>query len=415
MKRALLGFIVANIGSLALAAGTAAYRLELVLEAEPSPALASQVAAVEQTLTLLAERGWPVQGTRVRLAHEPFDATRFGAAILLPLSLSPEDNAYLLARAVVLKATAPHPWSEVVADCVAAHLAPPTSHLRREWEAAWQRRLLAGDVERTALLELLWRRKKDAGLRQLAEGRNPWQILGAETPTLEEELFQVALAGLLSPAKLGLGVPPASWDFLPTLGGDATFHFTSPALRWIALEGEAEGLAVLPTRLRQAAARALVLYDDGRFDTLALTPGIEVQLPRMGVRRLVLAVLSLPGDALASFALRELRDYPVRLGEVEVVQQDHTLQLAWEVEEQLDVAAYLVELWGVSATPTFKERWLLPTSGAGPARLLWSWEAEEEPVQVRVYALTRGGVLAKLFTVPSFVASSNQLDQTPQE
>jgi len=413
MKRKLLALATAVGWCLPLAAGTAS-KLEVVLEAEPSPNLPAQVAGVEQTLAVLAQRGWPVQGMRIRLAREPFDATRFAADVVLPTSLAPEDNAFLLARGVVARLAGGHPWGEVLADCVAAHLAPPSSRLRREWEAAWQRKLLAGELERTALLELLWRQKGDAGVRQVAEGQNPWQLLGADAAGLEEALWEVALAGLLAPSKLGFVVGPVLWDGLAAMGGDGTFRFVAPSVRFLALEGEAEALGLMPTRLRRAAARAVVLYDDGRFDTLSLAPGEEAVLPRMGVQRVVLAVLSLPGEALASFALREVRDYPVRLGEVEVVQQDDTLQLAWEVEQQQDVAAYVVEVWGVASKPTLQERSVIPTSEAGPAKLFWAWEAAGEPVQVRVYALTRSGLLAKLFTTPSFAASSQHLDQAPE-
>lgn len=390
-----------------------------VLEVEPVPGGAAAVATAEQTLATLRQRGWPVNHLRVRLTANPWDATLPNADVLLPTSLGAEDQVFVLVQGVVRKALGRTAASEAAASLVAAHLAPPASALRRQWEAGWQRRLVAGEVEGTALMELVWRTRGDDGLRELAEESDPWALAAKLWPpeALEASLWEVVLAGLLAPNKLGFTVPPATWSKGETLNDDALFRFVRPQLRWLELVSDSDAVAIYASRLRQASARVVVLYQDGRFDVATLEAGQELAVPRWGVRQVLLGLLSLPGEGVASLAWRNLRDWPVRLGSVEVAHEDGVWQLAWSVEEQASVDAYLVELWGTDAKgPVLRQRELLPTTEGGPAQLLWSCEPQREPTQVRVYALTKPGLLALLFATPVLEEPlTQQVDQAGED
>lgn len=402
MKRLLWSAALLTAANVAMAAARTSPS-GAVLEVEPVPGVAAAVATAEQTLATLRQRGWPTNHLRVRLAANAWDATRANADVLLPTFLGAEDQVFVLVQGVVRKALGQTAAGEAAASLAAAHLAPPGSGLRRQWEAGWQRRLLAGEVEGTALMELVWRTRGDDGLRQLAEESDPWALAAKLLPreAFEASLWEVVLAGLLAPNKLGFTVPPVTWNSGEALSEDALFRFVRPQLRWLELVSDSDAVAVYASRLRQASARVLVLYQDGRFDVAALEAGQELAVPRWGVRQVLLGLLSLPGEGVASLAFRNLRDWPVRLGSVEVTQEDGVWQLAWSVEEQASVDAYLVELWGMEANGlVLRQRELLPTTEGGPAQLLWTCETLREPTQVRVYALTKPGLLALLFATP---------------
>ncbi|MGC8915555.1 MAG: hypothetical protein ACP5NF_01080 [Thermoanaerobaculum sp.] len=369
----------------------------------PGPQAAAQFAQAEQTLSLLAERGWEVRGVRVRLGGDPFDATQPAADVVLPASLSLEDQVFVLVQGVVRRNLQGAPLAGELADLVAAHTAPAGSRLRREWEKGFQAALLAGEIERTALLEFLWRAAREQGVRAAGSIPEVWRFLGVdESPeALVGAVWDVALAALFAPDRLGWTVgpvPPA--DALEASGG-AVFRFVTPQVRWLRVVGEGDGVAVLPMRLAGTAARLVVVYDDGRLDSLPLAAGDEVKASFWGVKAVFLGVLSLPGEAQASFAFRELRDYPVRMGAFDVRAEDGTWQVSWDVEEQEDVEAFVVEVWAVRGNGgRVVARDLVPAAGSGPMAFAWASEERPEPCQLRVYALTRTGVVARLLTSP---------------
>ncbi len=403
MKRALAAFLLAGTASISSATLPLAGRSGAIFELEAGPQLLLQFSHADQTLGLLAERGWDVRGLRVRLAKDPYDATLPPVDVVLPSALPLEDQFFVLVQGVVRKNLTNSQLGTELADLVAAHMSPPSSRLRQRWEAALQAALGAGEIERTALLELLWRTSKEQGVRAAKSLEDVWRIVGrdGDQRAVAAALWDVTLAALLAPDKLGWMVRP--WDAAAPapLAGDAVFRFVVPQVRWVRLLQEGDGVAVVPGRLSACTSRLVVFYEDGRWDTLELEPGQETKVSFWGVKALLLGVLSLPGEAQASFALRQLRDYPVRLGAVDLVAEGDSWQLSWEVESQEEVEAFVVEVWAVGEEGgKVMDRQFIPTSGSGPALLAWSSEAWPQPSQLRVYALTQRGVLARLFTTP---------------
>lgn len=378
-------------------------KLGTIFEVAGDPRAFTQLRTAESTLLVLASRGWPVQELRVRLVKDPFDATLPGADVILPLSMSPEDNAFLLVHGVVKKALEPGELTEAVASLVAAHMAPPSSGLRRTWETRWQEQVLSGELQRTALLEVLWRRGGDQVMRTLTSWGEAWKAIAdaGHDENWEEPLWDVIAAGLLAPAKLGFTVGPASWPAMDPIGDAALFRLVTPQVRWFVPAGEGNGVGLMPNRLVRGSVRVFVVYDDGRFDVVPVTPLQEVQVPRLGVKRLMVAVMSQPGEAVVSLTLRALGDYPAVLGAAEFSQDGGRWQLTWDVEEQSDVAAYVVEVWRMTPQgEALQARELIPTLESGPARHFWTREALEGANQVRVFALTHSGLLARLFVTP---------------
>lgn len=419
MKRFLLfGIAITSFASFGNGEDLLRGKLGTIFEVARDPRAPSQLQTVEGTLWALASRGWPVHELRVRLAKDPFDATLPGADVILPLSMSPEDNAFLLVHGVVKKALGPGELTEAVASLVAAHMAPPSSGLRHAWEARWQELLLAGELQHTALLEVLWRRGGDQVIRSLTSWEEAWKaIANAELhQDWEESLWNVIAAGLLTPAKLGFTVGPVRWPAMDPVGDAAFFRLKTPQLRWVVPSGEGNGVGLLPNRLVRGSVRVFVIYDDGRFDVVPATPIQEVQVSRMGVKKLMVAVMSQPGEALVSLTLRPLHDYPVLLGGVEFSQDEGRWQLAWDVEQQSDVAAYVVEIWRRSPQgEALQARELIPTLESGPARHFWTREGLETSSQVRLFALTNFGLLARLFVTPVVNPEplGDSLDQAP--
>lgn len=403
VKRALGAILLIAATGVASAALPIAGKRGTVYEVQNSPNLLAQFAHAEQALAFLAERGWEVRDLRVRLTDNPYDATQRAADVVLPASLPLEDQFFLLVQGVVRKNLSASPLAGELADLVAASLAPPSSQLRRQWEASFQAALWAGDIERTALLELLWRTGKDEAVRAARSFEDVWRLVGvADDPdAVADALWDVALAALFAPQKLGWAVRPVTRFSPPALAGDAAYRLVVPQMRWTYVPPTGDGVAVLTSRLARASARLVVVYEDGRFDALRVCPGEEARVSFWGVEAVLLGVASLPGEAQASFAFRELRDYPVRLGAVDLVAEGESWQLSWEVERQEDVEAYVVEVLTVGEEgERVAERHLIPTAGTGPALLAWTSEARSESCQLRVYALTQGGVLARLFTSP---------------
>lgn len=404
MKRFLL-FGIAAISFVPFGSGEDFVRGKLgnIFQIALDPRASSQLKTAESTLWALASRGWPVQELRVRLAKDPFDATLPQADVILPLSMSAEDNAFLLVHGVVKKTLEPSELTESLASLVAAHMAPPSSGLRRAWETHWQAQVLSGELQRTALLEVLWRRGGDELIRSLTSWEKAWKALAdtAQEEEWEESLWNVIAAGLLTPGKLGFTVGPVRWPAMNPVGNAAFFRLATPQLRWFVPSEEGSGVGLLTNRLVRGSARVFVVYDDGRFDVVPVTPLQEVQVPRWGVKKLMVAVMSQPGEAVVSLTFRALRDYPAILGGVEFSQDGGRWQLAWDVEEQSDIAAYVVEVWRMSREgETLQARELIPTLESGPARHFWTREALETSSQVRLFALTNAGLLAKLFFTP---------------
>lgn len=403
MKRALIALLLAGTASVSTATLPVAGRLGTIYQLEAGPELLVQFSHAEQTLEFLAQRGWNVRDVRVRLAKNPYDATLPPADVVLPSSLPLEDQFFLLVQGVVRRNLADSPLSAELADLVAAHMAPPASRLRQQWEAAFQAALWAGEIERTALLELLWRTSWEQGVRAAKSLEAAWRLVAGDGDhaAVTSALWDVTVAALFAPEKLGWKVPPVAEAAASPLVGDTVFRFVVPQVRWVQLHQEGDGVAVFPGRLAGGASRLVVFYEDGRFDTLDLEPGQETKTSFWGVKTVLLGVLSLPGEAQASFALRQLRDYPVRLGAVDLVADGDSWQLSWEVESQEEVDAFVVEVWAVGEQGgKVLDRQLIPTAGSGPALLAWSSEAWPQASQLRVYALTQQGVLARLFTSP---------------
>lgn len=402
MKRALVALLLLGTASISSATLPVIGRGGAIFQLEAGPELLVQFSHADQTLQLLAERGWDIRDFQVRLGSNPYDATLPPVDVVLPSALSLEDQFFLLVQGVVRKNLKDSQLSAELADLVAAHMAPPSSRFRQRWEAAFQEALWAGEIERTALLELLWRTSKEQGVRAAKRLEDVWRMVGreGEPRTVASALWDVTLAALFAPEKLGWKVGPLA-AAAPPLAGDAVFRFVLPQVRWVQLPLEGDGVAVFPGRLLGAFSRLVVFYEDGRLDTLELEPGQESKAPYWGVRAVLLGVLSFPGEAQASFALRQLRDYPVRLGAVDLVAEGDSWQLAWEVESQEGVDAFVVEVWAVGEEGgRLMDRQLIPTSGSGPALLAWSSDARPQASQLRVYALTQQGVLARLFTSP---------------
>lgn len=403
MKRALVPILLVATAAVGSAAWTLAGKRGAIYEIQPSAAFLAQLAHAEQTLAFLAERGWEVRDLRVRLAGDPYDATQVAADVVVPASLPWEDQFFLLVQAVVRKNLSSSSLAGDLASLVAASLAPPSSRLRQQWEASFQAALLAGDIERTALLELLWRTGKEDAVRAAQSPEDAWRLVGAyeDREAVADALWEVTLAALFAPGKLGWTVGPVTMASAPVLAGDAAYRFVVPQLRWVRVPPEGDGVAVLPSRLVRASARLVVLYDDGRFDSLKLEPAEETRTSFWGAKAVLVGVVSFPGEALASFAFRDLRDYPVRPGAIDLVAEGQTWQLSWEVESQEDVDAYVVEVRTVGDDgEKVAEQHLIPTAGSGPVLLAWASEARSESCQLRVYALTRSGILARLYTSP---------------
>lgn len=403
MKKACIALAFVGIASVSGAAPPVAGKLGTLFQLEGGPQLLVQLAHADQTLEFLVQRGWDVRDLRVRLASNPYDATQPPADVVLPSALPLEDQFFLLVQGVVRKNLAESQLSAELAGLVAAHMAPPASRLRQQWEAAFQAALWAGEIERTALLELLWRTSQEQGVRAAKSLEDVWRMVAGDGDrvAMASALWEVALAALFAPEKLGWRVGPLAPAAAPTLAGDTVFRFVVPQVKWLQLPQEGDGVAVFPGRLAGSASRLVVFYEDGRFDTLELEPGRETKVSFWGVKAVLLGVLSLPGEAQVSFSLRQLRDYPVRLGAFDLVSDGDSWQLSWEVESQEEVDAFVVEVWAAGEEGgKVLDRQLIPTAGFGPALLAWTSEAWPQASQVRVYALTQQGVLARLFTSP---------------
>ncbi|MCX7895071.1 MAG: hypothetical protein N2447_03810 [Thermoanaerobaculum sp.] len=370
---------------------------------EPSPQLGLQLAQAEQTLALLAGRGWDVRELRVRFTSNPYDATQGSADVVLPSHLGVEEHVFLLVRGVVRRQLKDRELGGAWADLLAAHLAPPGSRLRRQWEESFQASLWAGDWQRTALLELFWRHYRDQGVRTIGSVEAAWRLLVKEKgeEKVVHALWEVILAALLEPSRLGFTVNPWPMTGSGELLGDTVVSLAAPQLRWLQLPREADGIGLSTNRLSAAAVRLLVLYQDGRWDALTPAAGEERRVPLWGVRAAFVGVLALAGEATASFSLRELHGYPVRLGAVEVVEEGDHWQAFWQVEEQQDVQSFVVEVWSFAGTtPVLVGRDLIPAAGNSPALVGWVGAGDRGPRQLRVYALTTEGVLARLFVSP---------------
>ncbi|MFN3413967.1 MAG: hypothetical protein ACK42L_07910, partial [Thermoanaerobaculum sp.] len=177
MKRALVIALLAGTGAVAHASLPVVGGSGAIFELQAGPQLLVQFSHAEQALELLAERGWNVRDLRVRLAQDPYDATLAPVDVVLPSSLPLEDQFFLLVQGVVRKNLGESQLAAELADVVAAHMAPPASRLRQRWEAGFQASLWAGQVERTALLELLWRNFKEDGVRAAKSLDDVWRMV----------------------------------------------------------------------------------------------------------------------------------------------------------------------------------------------------------------------------------------------
>lgn len=403
------------LASLAPRAGAAPRHL--VIEGSDSLAATSSMAACWEMAETLETRGWHIPPMRVLVQGDPFDATRAGADLVLSSRQSPEDSAAEFVRAVVARQLAAAADPEVallLADLVAARLAPIGASAPREWEAGWVQRLSTGDVLSTALPLALWRLGGDAAVRSAAAG--PWPerayevLIAGQDGSLEEILGEIALAGLLDPALLGFGLPGA---WAPALlladGKGPSFPPGQGMLRVFPVTSSSGAAGVSAWRLHRTAAWLVVRYGfaDG-YDVVPLTSPEEFGVPLQGVAWSAVFAVSPHPDAAMSFNIRTLEGFPLALERWDFRSDEDGATIWWETSTHQGLQAFLVEAVriGQAGGPVVHRRTVIPVAENGSVRRGYCY-TDGDPSDVeffRLVAMTNRGLLAEVGTFPVAVS-----------
>jgi hypothetical protein len=391
---------------LRFAVGGASFEVELSAAAQAS------FRACTETLDALSARGWDVSGMAVRIQRNPFDATRPGNAVVIASDLPPEEGAFELAVSTVereLRRTAEPAIARLLAEAVAAHLAPPGVAPRLRWERDWLERLGSGDLLGTALPELLWREGADAAVRGAAKGAWPAAALavlnelGLERPL--HALGEVAVAGFLDPARLGFRGPSLPLQAASSALAGATVAPGRAALRVVPLACDADAVALSALRAHGVEAWVVVRYPlTGGFDAVPLPAQGEIAVPLRSVAWSGVISVNLDADATLSLALRPLPNELVHVRSWDFAAGDNAVDLAWQTEGRAAVQGYVVEALtrGEQGTWTVVRRGLLPSTGGSAAPTSYQFTDPDASgvVAYRLLALTDDGLLAEIATFP---------------
>jgi hypothetical protein len=417
-QRILASFWVAAVAMLGAAQDTsAAAGLRLAVggasfEVEPSAAAQASFRACTETLDALTTRGWDVSGMSVRIQRNAFDATQPGNALVIASDLAPEESAFELAVWTVqrqLRRTADPAIALLLAQAVAAHLAPPGAAPRVRWEREWLERLANGDLLNTALPELLWREGADTAMRGAANGTWPaaalavLKELGLDRPL--RSLGEVAVAGFLDPARLGFrgsSLPLQATNF--AIAG-ATVAPGRAALRVVPLGRESDAVALSALHAQGVEAWVVVRYPLTRgYDAVPLPTQGEIAVPLRSIAWSGVIVVNLDADASLSLAIRPLPSELVHVRSWDFAAGSNAVDLAWQTEGRPGVQGYVVEALtkGEQGTWTVLRRGLLPSTegSAAPTSYQFTDSDTSGVVAYRLLALTDDGFLAEIATFP---------------
>jgi hypothetical protein len=374
------------------------------------------MAACWEMAEVLEARGWHIPPMRVLVHGDPFDATRAGADLVLSSRQSPEDSAAEFVRAVVARQLAASATPEVallLADLLAARLAPADAAAPQKWEILWVQRLSAGDVLSTVLPLALWRVGSDAAIREAAAG--PWpdrayEVLakGLDRP-LEKFLGELALAGLVDPTRLGFTVRAVPTPaVLVTAGSSHGSPLGQGMLRVIPVSSSTGGAGVSAWRLHHTAAWMVVRYGftDG-YEVVPLDTPEELGVPLQGAAWSAVFAFSLHPDAAMSFNIRMLEGFPLALESWDFRSGEGGATLWWETSSHQGLQAFLVEAVRVgTAGLVVQRRTFIPVAEDGSVRRGYCF-TDEDPSDVsffRLLAMTDRGILAEVGTFPVAVS-----------
>jgi len=405
------GAMLAAAASAAPRASTAQVR-DVAFDVEPSAPGRASFAACAEVVKLLSQRGWDTAALSVRIQANPFDATSSSADLALDAGQPVETNAFMLAEALVerqLARTAEPAVARMLAETVAAHLSPPGSAARVQWERSWIQRLASGQLLTTALPEVLWRDGADAAIRRASRGPWPESALQALAALgIDNALHavgEVAVAGILDPAVLGFQRPPLP-EFAPAISqADTDVRLSTAGMRIVKLPPDATAVGIVPVQSEGVEAWVAVRYAlTGAFDVVPLNGRTEVSVPMRGVVWAGVLVAALQPDASLSFAVRALPDYPVQIKRWDFVAGETDATLTWETQRHEGLQAFVVE--ALAATPTgawnVLRRTVVPVAreGENPFGYTFVDEETKNTAAYRLLALTADGFLAEVGTFP---------------
>ena len=384
----------------------------VAFDIEPSASARASFAACAEVVTLLSQRGWETAAVRVRIQGNPFDATASSADLALDASQPAETSAFILAEALVerqLARTANPGVARMLAETVAAHLSPPGSAARVQWERSWLQRLASGQLLTTALPEVLWRAGADPAIRRASRGSWPdsaLEALGAlGVDNALHAVGEVAVAGLLDPRVLGFQ-RPALPEFAPAISqAEPDVRLSNAGLRIVKLPPDVSAVSVVPVESERVEAWVAVRYAlTGAFDVVPLNGRTEVSVPMRGVAWAGVLVVGLEPDARLSLAVRALPDYPVQIKRWDFVAGETDVTLTWETQRHEALQAFVVE--ALAATPTgawnVLRRTVVPVASDGESAFGYTFVDEEtqNTAAYRLLALTADGFLAEVGTFP---------------
>ncbi len=414
--RALVGFVVLAVPAAfpsGLGAAVLSERVrDVAFEVERTPRAQATYVMCAEVVRLLAQHGWNSEPVRVRIQDNPFDATASSADVLLGAGDASEDNAFVLAEALVerqLRRTTEPATARMLAQSVAAHLSAPSSASRLRWELGWLDRLGGGEVLTTALPELLWRTGGDAAMRRGGRGSWPDSAFEALTAFGVEnalrEVGELAVAGLLDPQALGFHRPPVP-EFAPAITqDDASVRFAGAGMRIVALPADANAVAVFPVQSERVGAWVAVRYAlTGAFDVVPLNPRAEITVPLQGLAWAGVVVVGLEPDAYLSLAIRPVTDYPVQINRWDFLAGDRTVTLSWETQRHDGLRAFVVEALENTSPLAWNvlRRTILPVADNGESSFGYAFVDEDTDTVAayRLLALTADGFLAEVGTFP---------------
>lgn len=384
----------------------------VAFDVEPSAPGRASFAACAEVVRLLSLRGWETTGVRVRIQADPFDATASSADLALDAGQPVETSAFMLAEALVerqLTRTADPAVARMLAQTVAAHLSPPGSAARVQWERSWLQRLASGQVLTTALPEVLWRNGADPAIRRASRGSWPESALEVLAALgIDNALHAVgeaAVAGLLDPRVLGFQRPPLP-EFAPAISqAEPDVRLSQAGMRIVKLPPDASAVGLVPVESERVEAWVAVRYAlTGAFDVVPLNGRAEVSVPMRGVAWAAVLVVGLEPDARLSLAVRALPDYPVQISRWDFVAGEADVTLTWETQRHEGLQAFVVEALATTPTGAWNvlRRTVVPVASEGenPFGYTFVDEGTENTAAYRLLALTADGFLAEVGTFP---------------
>jgi hypothetical protein len=385
---------------------------DVAFDVEPSAPGRASFAACAEVVRLLSQRGWETAAFRVRIQANPFDATTPSADLALDAGQPVETSAFMLAEALVerqLARTADPAVARMLAQAVAAHMTPPGSAARVQWERSWLQRLASGQILTTALPEVLWRNGADPAIRRASRGSWPesaWEALAAlGIDNALHPVGEVAVAGLLDPRVLGFQRPPLP-EFAPAISQtDLDVRLSQAGIRIVKLPPDASAVGLVPVESERVEAWVAVRYAlTGAFDVVPLNGRAQVSVPMRGVAWAGVVVVGLEPDARLSLAVRALPDYPVRIKRWDFVAGDTDVTLMWETQRHEGLQAFVVEALALTPSGTWNvlRRTVVPVASEGenPFGYTFVDEGNENMAAYRLLALTADGFLAEVGTFP---------------